>query len=248
RRNLGDFADEGPVFVGFHFDAGLPAQLDLADIALIDFTLDVDLARIAQGHDQRGRRTEYQDRADRAPDFYIAGEYGAVDGRNDGGVTEFFFFFGELGLGLRDLRLRLAQLRRRRNHVGLSQFLLVDCQLVILLRVIERGRRNHTFLGHLLRALVSPLQHGDVRPLRVKLGMVQVGFGCAGGSFGGLQSRPLLVPLSHDLLLVELGENLSFLHRVSVIHEQALYNATGFGFDLYVGNRLNFARGDHALG
>src|SRR5262249_55191635 len=43
-------------------------------------------------------------------------------------------------------------------------------------------------------------------------------------------------------------ENLSLLDMISVVHQQALHNATGFGFDLHVGNRLNLARGDYALG
>src|SRR5215472_2479765 len=77
--------------------------------------------------------------------------------------------------------------------------------------------------------------------------MFEIGFRGAGGGLRRFQSRSLLAYLRHDLLLVKLSENLSLPDMISVVHQQALHNATGFGFDLHVGNRLYLARGDYAL-
>lgn len=52
--DAGDFAEEGLVLEGLDLDAGLLAKIDAADIGLVDLALDVDLADVADGHDEGG--------------------------------------------------------------------------------------------------------------------------------------------------------------------------------------------------
>lgn len=110
RRDLGDFAEEGFVFEGFDLDAGGLAEVDLADVRLVDFALDVDLCGIADGHDEGGGGAEDEDGADGIADLDVAREDGALHGRSDGGVAELFFELLERCLGLCDLGLSLAKL------------------------------------------------------------------------------------------------------------------------------------------
>ena len=57
RRDLCDFATEALVFERLNFDASGLSEIDLADIAFVDFAVDIDLLHVAKGHDQRRRGT-----------------------------------------------------------------------------------------------------------------------------------------------------------------------------------------------
>lgn len=78
--DAGDLAEEGLVFEGFHLDAGGLAEIDLADIGLIDLALDVDLVDVADGHDEGGGAAEDEDGGDGIAFFHVAGEDHTVHG------------------------------------------------------------------------------------------------------------------------------------------------------------------------
>src|SRR4051812_42809760 len=149
-RDLGDLAVEGLVFERLHLDARRLADVDLADIRLVHFALHVDLVRVAFGHDESGGGAEDKDGADCVTDLDIARQDDAVDGSDDGGVAQVLLLGLEPGAGLIDLGLVHRKL-------GLGDALLVDGELVVALRVVECGRRNHAFFRHLLGALVRTL-------------------------------------------------------------------------------------------
>ena len=82
----GDLAEEGLVLEGFDLNAGGLAEVDLADVGLVDLALHVDLMDVADGHDEGGGAAEDEDGADGVTLFDVAGEDHAVHGRGDGGV------------------------------------------------------------------------------------------------------------------------------------------------------------------
>ena len=98
--DAGDFAEEGLVLEGFDLDAGGLAQVDLADVGLVDLALDVDLVDVADGHDEGGGAADDEDGADGVAFFDVAGEDDAVHWGGDGGVGELLLKLLERGLGL----------------------------------------------------------------------------------------------------------------------------------------------------
>ena len=78
--------------------------------------------------------------------------------------------------------------------------------------------------------------------------MLQVGFGGVRGGLRSLQRRPLLVHLGQNLFFIQFGQHLPFFDRISVISQQLLNDSARFRFYLDLGNRFDFARGNHVLG
>src|SRR4051812_47421347 len=175
-RDLRHLAVEGLVLERFHLDARRLAEIDLADIRLVHLALDVDLARVADGHHQRRRRTEDEDGADSVTAFDVTREHHAIHGRGDGGVVQVLLRVLHAGAGLCDLGLRLLHLGAGHGQLRLRHLLFVGGDLVVLLRVVERRGRDYAGFRHLLRALVGTLEHGNVYALRVRLGAFEVGF------------------------------------------------------------------------
>src|SRR5205085_10612773 len=108
-RNLGYLAIEGLVLERLNLDPRRLSQVDLPDIALIDFAFYIDLAGITQGHDQRGARAEDENRTDCVSNFHIARKHDAINRRLNVGVAELFFKLFEVGAIAYHLRLRLGQ-------------------------------------------------------------------------------------------------------------------------------------------
>ena len=67
--------------------AGWP-EVDLADVALVDLALHIDLLDVAERHDQRGGGAQHENRADRVAHLHVAREDDAVDGRDDRGIAQ----------------------------------------------------------------------------------------------------------------------------------------------------------------
>ena len=99
-RDLGDMTGKGLVLEGLHANARRLSQIHLADIALIYLTLDVNLAGIAQRHDQRSARAQHQDGAHRIANFHVTRQHHAVDRRSDGRIAELLFELLQAGLDL----------------------------------------------------------------------------------------------------------------------------------------------------
>ncbi len=111
-------AGEGAVGEALDLDAGGLAEVDLADVGLVDLAFDVDLVGVAEGHDEGGGGAEDEDGADGVADLDVAGEDDAVDGRGDGGVGELLFELLEGGLGLLDLGFGSGGAWRCRRRSG----------------------------------------------------------------------------------------------------------------------------------
>ena len=246
--DLGDLALEGLVFEGFDLDAGGLAEIDLADVGLVDFALNVDLGGVADGHDEGGGGTEDEDGADGVADFDVAGEDDAVHGRGDGGVAELLFKLLEGGLGLGDLGLSLAELGAVDADLGDGFVAGVGGGEVFLLRVVEGLLGDDALFGHLEVALVGVLVHGKVGGFGVDLVVLDGGGGGAGVGLGGGELGFLGGYLIEDLLLVELGEDLALFDVVVDVDVEAGDDAGGLGFDLDFGDGLDFAGGDDGAG
>src|SRR5574337_441073 len=80
-RDLRHVAGEGFVFEGFNANARGLSQINLADVALVNFALDVNFAGIAQRHHQRRARAEDKNRADRIAHFHVTRQHHAIDRR-----------------------------------------------------------------------------------------------------------------------------------------------------------------------
>src|SRR5258708_5509951 len=78
-RDLGDHAIESLVLEGFHLNSRRLSQIDLADVALVNLALHVNLAGISQGHDQGCGRAQYQNRADGIAHFHVTRQDDSVD-------------------------------------------------------------------------------------------------------------------------------------------------------------------------
>src|SRR5215213_929285 len=101
------------------YSRGLP-EADEPDVGFVHFAKDVDLADVAQHHDEGGRRAHVQYRRDGASDLDIARQDLAANGRADRRVVQLFFRaldgrarLRDLRLGLRDARAGDAELRAR---------------------------------------------------------------------------------------------------------------------------------------
>ena len=79
-RDLGDLALERLVLERLDHDAGPLAQVDLADVGLVDLAEHVDLAHVAQRHHQGRLRAEDEDRAHRVAHLDVAREDEPVHG------------------------------------------------------------------------------------------------------------------------------------------------------------------------
>ena len=108
--DAGDFAEEGLVAKAFDLDAGGLAEIDLADVRLVDLTLYVDLVDVANGHDEGGGGAEDEDGRHGIAFLNVAGEDDAIHGRGDRSVGKLLLKLAEGGLGLGDLGLSLAEL------------------------------------------------------------------------------------------------------------------------------------------
>ena len=183
--DAGDLAEEGLVLEGFDLDAGGLAEVDLADVGLVDLALDVDLADVADGHDQGGGAAHDEDGADGVTEFDVAGEDDAVHGRDDGGVGELLFELFERGLGLLDLGLRLMEFGGVDGDLGDGFVAGVGGEEILLLGVVEGLLGDYAVLGHLEGAVVGVLVHGEVGGFGVDLVVLDGGFGGAGVGLGG---------------------------------------------------------------
>jgi hypothetical protein len=247
-RDFGDFSKEGFVLEGFNLDAGSLAKVDLADVGLIHLALDVDLIGVTDGHDEGGGGSEDEDGADGVTDLDVAREDGAIHRRGDGGVAELFFELFEGGLILGYLRLGLVELRRVYSDLRDGLVAGVAGREVLLLGVVEGLLRDDSLLRHLEVALVGVLVHGKIGSLGVDLvildggrGGVRVGLGCSElGFLGG--------NLIENLLLVELGENLTLVHMSVDVGIETGDDARGLGFDFHLGDGLDLAGGDYGSG
>jgi hypothetical protein len=248
RGDLGDLAEEGLVLEGLDLDACWLTHVDFADVCLVDLALYVNLASVADRHDQGGRGTEDEDGADGVSDLDVAGEDGAVHGRGDGGVTELLFELLEGCLVLRDLCLGLAKLGG--VDVDLRDGLVagVGGEEVLLLGVIEGLLGDDAFLRHLEGAVVGVFVHGQVGSFGVDLVVLDGGGGGAGVGLGGGEHGLLGGDLVEDLLLVELGEDLTLVDVRVDVGVQAGDDAGGFGLDLDLGNGLDLAGGNNGAG
>src|SRR5579862_7988201 len=248
RRNLRHLAFEGFVFERLHLDAGALSQIHLADIALVDLALYVDFAGIAQRHDECGGRSQHEDRTHRVAHLDVAREHDAIDRRNDVGIAELFFELSEIGLIFYYLRLGLCDLRLQHGDLRLRDILLVQRHLVILLGVVEGGSGNNAVLGHADRAVVCALENGYIRTFRVDLGALEVGLRTLQIRLGSFKCGPRLRDLCFNFNLVELGQELSFLDVISVVHQELLDDAAGLRFHFDLCNGRDLASRDHALG
>ncbi len=248
RGDLGDLALKGLVLEGFYLDAGGLAEVDLADVRFVYLALDVDLGRVADGHDEGRGGSEDEDGADGVADFDVAREDDAIHGRRDGGVAELLFKLLERGLCLSDLRLGLAELGVVDAYLRDGFVACVGGREVLLLRVVERLLGDNALFGHLEVALVGVFVHGKVGGFGVDLVVLDGGGSGTGVRFGSGESGLLCSHLVEDLLLVELGEDLARLHLGVDVSVAAGDDAGGLGFDLYLSDGLDLAGGDHRAG
>src|SRR5215475_66566 len=91
RRNLRDLAVEYLVLERLHLDPRRLVEFDYADVGLVNLAAGVDLADVAQDHNQRRRRAHIQDRRDRRADLDVAREDHSDDRRADGRVIQLLF-------------------------------------------------------------------------------------------------------------------------------------------------------------
>src|SRR5256885_2062490 len=111
RRNLCDLAGEFLILERLHNDARGLAQKDFADVGFIDFSLDVNLADVAERHNQSRLRAEYQNRADRVADIHVARKDEPVNRTHNRGVAQIFLRVFQRSSGLRHLRFTFGNLR-----------------------------------------------------------------------------------------------------------------------------------------
>ena len=148
---------------------------------------------------------------------------------------------------MRDLRLGLSNLRPQNLQLRFGHVLLVQRQLVVLLRIIQRGHRYDSLFRHALRTIIGAFQHGNVWALGIYFGPFHVGFGPAQAGVGGFGLRFGLCHMGLNLFFVELGQDLAPLHPIPGIHVKLLHDATGLRLDFDLGDGLDLAGRDHAL-
>ena len=245
---LGDFAEEGLVLEGLDLDAGGLAEVDLADVGLVDLALDVDLVDVADGHDEGGGGAHDEDGADGVAEFDVAGEDDAVHGGGDGGVAELLFKLLERGLGLLYLGLGLVEFGVVYGDLGDGFVAGVGGGEIFLLGVVEGLLGDYAVLGHLEGAVVGVLVHGQVGGFGVDLVVLDGGGGGVGVGLGGGELGALGVDLGEDLDLVELGEDLALFDVGVDVGVEAGDDAGGLGFDFDLGDGLDLAGGDDGAG
>ena len=205
------------------------------------------LARVAERHHQRGRRTQHQNRTHRIANLDVARQDDSVNRRLNRGVTQLFFQLFQVGAVLRQLSLGLADLGLQNLQLRFGDILLVQRHLVILLRVVERGSRNHSVLRHALGARIRAFQQRNVRALGVDLGAFQVRARAVQAGARSLQLRARLFDPSLNLFLVKFGEHLPLLHLVAIFDVKLFHDAAGLGLDFDLGDGLYLARRHHAF-
>ena len=97
-------------------------------------------------------------------------------------------------------------------------------------------------------AVVGALQQRHVRTFRIHLGALVVGLRAVQVGLSRFQRGTRLVDLRLDLDLVELRQELPFLDRIAVVHQQLLHDAAGFRLDLDLGDGRDLAGRHYALG
>ena len=246
--DTGNFAEEGLVLEGLNFDAGGLAEVDLADVGLVNLALDVDVLDVADGHDECSGGTHDENGADGVAKLDVAGEDDAVHGGLDGGVAELLLELLKGGFGLGDLGLGLMEFGGVDGDLGDGFVAGVGGEEVFLFGVVQGLLGDYAFRGHLPGTLVGVLVHGEVGGLGVDLVVLD---GRGGGTRVGL-SRGELGLLSGDLGqnfdLVKLGEDLPLFDACVDVGVEAGDDARSLGLDLYLGDGLDLAGGDDGTG
>ena len=114
--------------------------------------------------------------------------------------------------------------------------------------VVEGLLADDAFLLHLQIAVEGGLVHGQVGGGGVHLVLLDVGFVGADIGLGGGQLRALRVHLRHDFLLIELRQLLALVDLVVDVDVELFDDAGGLGFDLDLGDGLDFAGGHDRAG
>ena len=248
RSDLRDLAAEALVLERFHLDASGLSKIDFADIALVDFAIDVNLLHIAEGHDKRCRGAQDQNGTDSVANFYVTREDNAVDGRDDRRVIQLFGSTRKRRFVLRHLGLSLLHLGLTHDQLRACYVAFVHRHLIVALGIVERGSRNYSLGRHALGSFIGTLQSGNIYAGRVDLPSLNVGFRSAKISFRRAELSLVAANLGLELLFVEFSENLTLLYTIPSVHQQFLHDPAGLGLHLNLGNRLHFARCHNALG
>ena len=119
---------------------------------------------------------------------------------------------------------------------------------VLLLGVVEGLLGDYAVLRHLEVAVVGVLVHGEVGGFCADLVVFDGGFCSLGVGFGGEELGLLGIDLGEDLDLVQLGEDLALFDGLVDVGLEVGDDAGGLGFDLYLGDGLDFAGGDDGAG
>lgn len=117
-----------------------------------------------------------------------------------------------------------------------------------MLGVVERLLGDDAFFRHLEGAVVGVLVHGQVGSFCAHFVVVDGCRSSAGVGFGGGKLGFLGGDLIEDFLLIELGEHLALVDVSVDVGVEASDDAGGFGFDLNLGDGLDFARSDDGAG
>ena len=157
RRNLCDHTVESLIFEGLDLNPRGLAKIDPANVTLVHFALNINLASITECHHQGRARAEHQNRADRVAHLYVTGENNPINGRDNVGIAELFLKLLQTGFVLRDLSLRLGDLGLKNCHLRPCDALLIRRHLVFFFGIVERRNRDHAVLLHLQRAVVRTL-------------------------------------------------------------------------------------------
>ena len=123
--------------------------------------------------------------------------------------------------------------------------MLVQCKLVIFLRIFHQALRHDAVFVHLLRAFHAELQKRHVRAFRVDFVPLQRGFCGLQRRFGGLQIRAVSAHGRLELHFIEVGKDLPLLHAVAVIYIELFHDAAGLRFHFHFGKWLDLARCDN---
>ena len=149
--------------------------------------------------------------------LHVARKHQAIHGADDGGIAQVLLRAGQRRLELRHLSLGFGDFRLADGDVSLGRELLVQRELIMPLSVVESGGRDQAVRCRLAVALDRRFQERHVRALRVHdVALV----GGLGGLQAGLRRHEVGAGALHrglQLLLIELDQQLPFLHRVAVI-------------------------------
>src|SRR5262249_31009957 len=144
--DLRDCAFEGLVLESFDLDPRRLVEFDDADIGLVNFAANVDLADVAQDHHQRRGRAHIQDRRDRRADLDVARQDHSPDRRTDRRVIQLLFGAINRGLGLSDFGSGLSDFGFAYAKLGAGDVLSVQRQLERASRVVIRLLGQHAVL------------------------------------------------------------------------------------------------------